>query len=118
MATATSRIVSRRRMVAVRRDTAGIMGRRVMVAVEISWISRCPAVRFAVRRTPRASGRMKRLMVSIIISAGIRGVGVPSGRRCPREVVGWFRKPVSSVASQSGRARAMFIDSWVVGVNV
>lgn len=81
-------------------------------------MSRCPAVRLAVRRTPRARGRISRLMVSIIIRAGISGVGVPSGRRCPREVVGWFRRPVSRVASHSGKARAMFIDSWVVGVNV
>lgn len=71
-----------------------------------------------MRRTPRASGRIRRLIVSITIRAGISGVGVPSGRRCPREVVGWFRRPVSSVASQSGNARAIFIESWVVGVNV
>lgn len=102
----------------VREDTRGMSGRRVMVAVEISWMSKCPAVRFAVRRTPRARGRIRRLMVSIIIRAGIRGVGVPSGRRCPREIVGWFRKPMSRVASQSGIASAMFIDNWVVGVKV
>lgn len=61
---------------------------------------------------------MSRLVVSIIIKAGMSGVGVPSGSRCPREIVGWFRSPVRRVASQSGKARAMFIDSWVVGVNV
>lgn len=99
-------------------DTVGIIGKSVIVAVEMSWMSKWPAVRFAVRRTPRASGRMKRLIVSIMIRAGIRGVGVPSGSKCPREVVGWFRRPTSRVASQSGKARAMFIDSWVVGVNV
>lgn len=71
-----------------------------------------------MRRTPRARGRISRLAVSIRIRAGISGVGVPSGRRCPRDVVGWFRRPVRSVASQRGKARAMFIDSWVVGVNV
>lgn len=103
---------------AVRIDTVVMMGRSVMVAVEMSWMSRCPAVRFAVRRTPRASGRIRRLIVSIIIRIGINGVGVPSGSRWPREIVGWFRRPISSVASQSGKARAMFIDSWVVGVNV
>lgn len=57
-------------------------------------------------------------MVSIRIRAGISAVGVPSGRRCPREIEGWFRRPVSRVASHSGNASAMFIDSWVVGVNV
>lgn len=68
-------------------------------------------MRFAVRRTPRARGRIRRLVVSIMIRAGIRGVGVPSGRRWPREAEGWFRRPVRSVANQSGKARAMFIDS-------
>lgn len=118
MATATSKMVRRNRISAVRMDTVGMMGSRAVVAVEMSWISRCPAVRFAVRRTPRANGRMSRLVVSIKIKAGIRSVGVPSGKRCPREIEGWFRRPVSSVASQRGKARAMFIDSWVVGVNV
>ena len=61
---------------------------------------------------------MSRLVVSIRIRAGISRVGVPSGRRWAREIEGWFRKPVSSVASHSGKARARFIDSWVVGVNV
>lgn len=68
-------------------------------------------MRFAVRRTPSARGRMRRLVVSIRIRAGIRGVGVPSGSKCPREIEGWFRRPVSRVASQSGKASAMFIDS-------
>lgn len=39
-------------------------------------------------RTPRARGRINRLIVSIIIRTGIKGVGVPSGRRCPRAIVG------------------------------
>lgn len=38
-------------------------------------------MRLAVSRTPSANGRMKRLIVSITIRTGIRGVGVPSGRR-------------------------------------
>lgn len=61
---------------------------------------------------------MKRLIVSMIISTGIRGVGVPSGRRWPRACVGWFRIPITTVASQRGTASPRFIDSWVVGVNV
>lgn len=81
-------------------------------------MSRCPAVKLAVSRTPRASGRISRLVVSIRIKAGISGVGVPSGRRWPREAEGWFRRPVRIVASHSGKARARFMDSWVVGVNV
>lgn len=79
---------------------------------------RCPAVRLAVSRTPRAIGRINRLMVSIKIKMGIRGVGVPSGRKCAREWLNWLRKPVITVASQSGIASPRLIDSWVVGVNV
>lgn len=75
-------------------------------------------MRLAVSRTPSARGRIRRLIVSIMMRAGIRGVGVPSGRRCPSEIEGWFRKPVKRVASQRGNAKARFVDSWVVGVNV
>lgn len=75
-------------------------------------------MRLAVRRTPRASGRMSRLVVSIRMRAGIKGVGVPSGRRWASVAEGWFRSPVRSVASHKGKARARFMDSWVVGVNV
>lgn len=81
MATATSRIVNRKRIIAVKAEIDGIIGSRVIVAVEISWMSKWPAVRLAVKRTPRAKGRMRRLVVSIMIRAGINGVGVPSGRR-------------------------------------
>lgn len=44
-------------------------------------------MRLAVNRTPRARGRINRLIVSMITSTGIRGVGVPSGRRWPRATV-------------------------------
>ena len=79
---------------------------------------RWPAVRLAVSRTPRASGRINRLIVSIIIKTGISRVGVPSGRRWPRAWVGWFRIPIITVASQRGTAKPIFRESWVVGVNV
>lgn len=118
MATAISRIVSINRTSRVSRETAGIVENRATVAVEISWMSRCPAVRLAVSRTPRANGRINRLVVSIIMRAGMSGVGVPSGSKWPREIEGWFRRPVRRVASHSGNARARFMDSWVVGVKV
>lgn len=54
----------------------------------ISCMRRWPAVRLAVSRTPNAKGRIKRLIVSIIIKIGINRVGVPSGSRCPRAMVG------------------------------
>lgn len=69
-------------------------------------------------RTPRARGRINKLMVSIIIRIGIKRAGVPSGRRCPRAAVGWFRRPIITVASHSGTASPIFKDSCVVGVNV
>ena len=84
----------------------------------MSCIRRWPAVRFAVNRTPRAIGRINRLIVSMITRTGISGPGVPSGRRCPIDVVGWFRRPIRTVANHIGMANPMFIDSWVVGVNV
>lgn len=58
------------------------------MAVEISVMSRWPAVKFAVSRTPRATGRMSRLTVSIIIRIGISIIGVPMGSIWAKEVVG------------------------------
>lgn len=75
-------------------------------------------MRLAVSRTPRANGRINRLIVSITISTGISGVGVPSGRRWPKAAVGWFRRPIRTVASQRGTASPIFSESCVVGVKV
>lgn len=61
---------------------------------------------------------MNRLIVSIMMRTGIRGVGVPSGRRCPKAAVGWLRIPMTTVASQRGTARPRLRDSCVVGVKV
>lgn len=102
----------------MRSATVGDVLARTKAAVEVSCIRRWPAVRLAVSRTPRARGRINRLIVSIIIRMGIRRVGVPSGRRCPRAAVGWFRRPIRTVASQSGNARPRLRDSCVVGVKV
>lgn len=54
----------------------------------------------------------------MMIKIGIRGVGVPSGKRWPNEAVSWLRKPIATVANHSGMASPRFIDSCVVGVNV
>ena len=75
-------------------------------------------MRLAVSRTPRARGRINRLIVSMIIRTGIRGAGVPSGRRCPSASVGLFHMPMITVASQRGTAKPRLSDSCVVGVNV
>lgn len=118
MATATSRRVRRNNSTEVKMATVGIRGSRTKAAVAISWINRWPAVRLAVSRTPRAKGRMNRLIVSIIIKTGISAVGVPSGRRWPKACVGWLRIPIITVASQRGTAKPIFRESWVVGVKV
>lgn len=86
------------------------------VAPPIRWISRCPAVIFAVSRTANAIGWMNRLIVSIIINMGIRGSGVPWGRKCAKDAFVLWRKPIITVPAQRGIAMPKFIDSWVVGV--
>lgn len=50
-------------------------------ALPIRCISRWPAVMFAVSRTAKAIGWISRLIVSITTNMGMRGVGVPCGRR-------------------------------------
>lgn len=84
----------------------------------ISCINKWPAVKLAVSRTPRARGRMNKLIVSMTIRIGTRGVGVPSGRRWPSAMVGWLSIPINTVVSHNGRANAIFRESCVVGVNV
>lgn len=90
---------------------------RAKVALPIRWISRCPAVMFAVSRTARAIGWMNKLIVSIITSIGIRGNGVPWGRKCARDALVLWRNPRITAPAQRGIAMPRFIDNWVVGVN-
>ena len=71
----------------------------------------------AVNRTARAIGWMKRLMVSIITSIGISGVGVPCGRKWASDALVLLRKPVITAPAHKGIAMPRFIDSCVVGVN-
>lgn len=75
-------------------------------------------MRLAVSRTPRARGRIKRLMVSITIRTGISRVGVPSGSRWPSAWVGRYRSPIMTVANQKGTASPRLSESCVVGVKV
>lgn len=73
---------------------------------------------FAVSRTAKAIGWIKRLIVSIIISIGIRGIGVPWGRKWAKDALVLYRKPVITVPAHRGIAIPRFIDSCVVGVKV
>lgn len=111
-------MVNKNRTIEVKTATIGIILISVKAAVAISCMRRCPAVKFAVNRTPNAKGRMNKLIVSIIIKMGTSKVGVPSGRRCAKAVVGFFIKPIKIVINQSGIANAMFNESCVVGVKV
>lgn len=83
----------------------------VSVAAPIRCISRWPAVMLAVRRTAKAIGWIKRLVVSTITNIGIRGVGVPCGKRWARELLVLKRSPVITVPAHRGIAIAKFIDS-------
>ena len=71
----------------------------------------------AVNRTARATGWMKRLMVSIITSIGISGVGAPCGRKWTSDALVLLRKPVITAPAHKGIAMPKFIDNCVVGVN-
>lgn len=86
------------------------------VAPPIRWISKCPAVIFAVSRTANAIGWINKLIVSMIISIGIRGKGVPCGKKCAKDAFVLWRKPKITVPAQRGIAIPRFIDNWVVGV--
>jgi len=44
--------------------------------------NKCPAVIFAVRRTANFAGRIRLLIVSVIIIIGFSMVGVPWGTKC------------------------------------
>lgn len=57
-------------------------------------------------------------MVSMIISMGMREIGVPWGRKWANEDFSLWRKPRITAPAHSGIAMLRFVDSCVVGVNV
>lgn len=59
---------------------------------------------------------MNRLIVSMITSMGIKGVGVPCGRKWASDALVLLRKPVITAPAHRGIAMPRFIDSCVVGV--
>lgn len=71
----------------------------------------------AVSRTARAMGWINRLMVSMTTSIGIKGIGVPCGRKWAREAFVLWRNPRTTVPAHRGMAIPRFMDNWVVGVN-
>jgi hypothetical protein len=57
-------------------------------------------------------------MVLIIISIGIKRIGVPCGKKWARDDFLLWRKPRITAPAQSVIAIPRFIHSWVVGVKV
>lgn len=74
-------MVSRIRIIKIIEVVGRLMVDSASVAVPIKCMSRWPAVILAVRYTAKASGWINRLMVSMITSIGIRGMGVPCGKK-------------------------------------
>lgn len=72
----------------------------------------------AVRRTARAIGWINKLIVSMMISIGMREMGVPWGRKWASEAFSLWRNPRITAPAHSGIAIPKFVDSCVVGVNV
>ena len=68
-------------MIKVIKAVVGLMDISASVALPVRCMIRCPAVMFAVSRTARAVGWINKLIVSMITSMGIRGVGVPCGKK-------------------------------------
>lgn len=116
-ATAISKMVNKRRIINVSIATEGLIAKRFNTALPIKWINRCPAVILAVSRIARAIGWISRLIVSIMISIGIRGRGVPWGRKWASEFFSFSRNPIITAPAHRGIAIPKFIESCVVGVN-
>lgn len=75
------------RMMKVMRAIVVLMLIRARVTPPIKWISRCPAVILAVSHMARGISWIKRLIVSIIASLGIKGRGVPWGRKWAKDAL-------------------------------
>lgn len=116
-ATAISKMVNKRRIISVNIATEGLIAKRFNTALPIRWINRCPAVILAVSRIARAIGWISRLIVSITISMGMRGRGVPWGRKWASEFFSFSRNPIITAPAHRGIAMPKFIESCVVGVN-
>lgn len=59
----------------------------IQMAVDRRKMSRCPAVRLAANRSPRAIGWANSLIVSIHTIRGISTLGVPCGTRWLRRLL-------------------------------
>jgi len=83
-------------------------------AVERRNISRCPAVRFAASRNPKAIGWAIRLIVSIQTISGIRKEGVPWGTRWLRRLLKASKNPRIFTLNHRGIAILYVNDTCLV----
>ena len=74
-------------MIKVIKAVGALIFVRAKAAPPIRCINKWPAVILAVSRTARATGWIKRLIVSIITSIRIKGTGVPCGRKWARDAL-------------------------------
>jgi hypothetical protein len=49
----------------------------------------CPALILAIKRTVSVNGRIKTLIVSMKIKNGLKIIGVPLGKKCPKNFFGF-----------------------------
>lgn len=99
------------------RAVVGLIFIRAIVAPLIRWIRRCPAVMLAVSHTARAIVSIHRLTVLIMISIGMRKMGVPWARKWAKDAFVLWQMPMNTVPAHRRVAIPRFIDSCVVGVN-
>jgi len=110
-ATALSRMVSTKGRI---RDEKMNIDCRFRMADPSRDISKCPAIRLAVNRTQRVTGRMMFLVISMITMKFINPVGVPWGSRWDSMCLGVFNQPYIIMASHTERARGRLTDRWAV----
>ena len=67
----------------------------------------------SVSHRARAIGWINKLIVSIITSIGIRGVGAPGDRKRPTDAFGLGQKPVITVPAHKGTTVPKAIESCV-----
>jgi len=77
-------------------------------------IRRCPAIKLAVKRTQRVTGRIMFLVISIMTIKFISPVGVPCGSKWESMCFGVLNHPYIIIDSHTEKARGRLIDRWAV----
>jgi len=85
---------------------------RLIIALPRRVISKCPAIKFAVKRTQRVKGRMIFLINSIITIKFIKGPGVPWGSKWDKEWLVFCSQPKETMVIQKVRDKGRVILKW------